>query len=57
MTRQSPEPDPDPDQPHIPAAPADVPPGTTPPVRSQDGTSETMAPAEGIRTPEPDDPE
>jgi hypothetical protein len=55
MTPETPEPDPD--RPDIPAAPADVPPGTSPPVRSQDGTSETMAPAEGVRTPEPDDPE
>ena len=54
MTRQPPEPDPD--QPDVPAAPADVPPGTAPPVRSQDGTSETTPPVHGVRTPEPDDP-
>jgi hypothetical protein len=54
MTRQPPEPDPD--QPEVPAAPADVPAGTGPPVRSQGGTSETMPPVEGVRTPEPDDP-
>ena len=51
MTPQPPEPDPD--QPDEPAAPADVPPGTAPPVRSQGGTSETMPPVEGVRTPEP----
>ena len=55
MTRQLPEPDPD--QPDLPAAPADVPPGTAPPVRSQAGTSETTPPVQGVRTPEPDDPE
>jgi hypothetical protein len=55
MTRDTPEPDPD--QPDIPAAPADVPPGTSPPVRSQGDTSETMPPVEGVRTPTPDDPE
>jgi hypothetical protein len=54
MTRQPPEPDPD--QPEAPAAPADVPAGTAPPVRSQGETSETMPPVEGVRTPEPDDP-
>lgn len=40
-----------------PAAPAEVPEGTAPPVRSWEGTSETAAPVEGIRTPQPDDPE
>ena len=55
MTSRPPEPDPD--QPDVPAAPADVPPGTSPPVRSQEGTSETMPPVEGVRTPEPSDPE
>ena len=55
MTRQPPEPDPD--QPDVPAAPADVPPRTAPPVRWQDGTSETMPPVEGIRTPQPEDPD
>jgi hypothetical protein len=55
MTRQ--EPDPDPEQPDIPAAPGAVPEGTAPPVRSLDGTSETAAPAQGVRTPEPDDPD
>jgi hypothetical protein len=55
MTRKAPEPDPD--QPDVPAAPADVPPGTAPSVRSQGGTSETTPPVEGVRTPEPDDPE
>jgi hypothetical protein len=55
MTRH--EPEPDPDQPDLPAAPADVPEGTAPPVRSLDGTSETATPAQGVRTPEPDDPE
>ena len=55
MTRDAPEPDPD--QPDIPAAPADVPPGTSPAVRSQGGTSETMPAVEGVRTPAPDDPE
>lgn len=54
MTRSLPEPDPD--QPEIPAAPADVPPGTAPPVRSEPGTSETLPPVEGVRTPSPDDP-
>ena len=54
MTRQPPEPDPD--QPEVPAAPADVPPGTSPAVRSQAGTSETAPPVQGVRTPEPDDP-
>ena len=54
MTRQ--EPEPDPDQPDIPAAPADVPEGTAPPVRSLDRTSETAEPVQGVRTPEPGDP-
>jgi hypothetical protein len=48
--------DPDPDL-DLPAAPGEVPPGTAPPVRSQPGTSETAPPVEGVRTPEPDDPE
>jgi hypothetical protein len=55
MTRD--EPLPDPEQPDIPAAPAAVPEGTAPPVRSQSETSETAAPVQGVRTPEPDDPE
>jgi hypothetical protein len=55
MTRQVPAPDPD--QPDLPAAPADVPERTAPPVRSLDGTSETATPAQGVRSPEPDDPE
>ena len=54
MTREPP--DPDPAQPDLPAAPADVPEGTAPPVRSWEGTTETAQPVEGIRTPEPDDP-
>ena len=54
MTSQIPEPDPD--HPDLPAAPADVPAGTAPAVRSQQGTSETAAPVEGVRRPEPDDP-
>jgi hypothetical protein len=48
---------PDPDRPDVPAAPAGVPEGTAPPVRSLDGTSETAPPVDGVRTPEPDDPE
>ena len=55
MTREPPAPDPN--EPEIPAAPADVPPGTSPPVRSELGTSETARPVQGIRLPEPDDPE
>ena len=55
MTRH--EPEPDPEQPEIPAAPGDVPEGTAPPVRSLGGTSETAPPVEGVRTPDPDDPE
>jgi len=55
MTRQ--EPELDPEQPDIPAAPGDVPEGTTPPVRSLGGTSETATPVQGVRTPESDDPE
>jgi hypothetical protein len=54
MTRE--EPVPDPERPGIPAAPADVPEGTAPPVRSLDGTSETAEPVQGVRTPESDDP-
>ena len=54
MTRQPPEPDPD--LPEIPAAPAGVPEGTVPPVRSLEGSSETAEPVEGVRRPEPDDP-
>jgi hypothetical protein len=54
MTRE--EPVPDPEQPEIPAAPADVPEGTAPPVRSLGGTSETAEPVQGVRTPESDDP-
>jgi hypothetical protein len=54
MTREPPEPDPA--DPGIPAAPADVPEGTAPEVRSQPGTSETLPPVQGVRTPEPDDP-
>ena len=46
----------DPDRPDIPAAPADVPEGTAPEVRSWEGTSETAKPVQGIRKPEPDDP-
>ena len=53
MTR----PEPDPEQPDIPAASGEVPEGTAPPVRSLDGTSETAAPARGVWTREPDDPE
>ena len=55
MTREHPIADPE--QPDIPAAPADVPQGTAPPVRSMDATSETAEPVEAVRTPEPDDPE
>jgi len=55
MTRDLPEPDPV--DPSIPAAPADVPEGTAPTVRSQGGTSETLPPVQGVHTPEPDDPE
>jgi hypothetical protein len=55
MTRDLPEPDPD--DPSIPAAPADVPEGTSPVVRSQPGTSETLPPVQGVRKPQPDDPE
>jgi hypothetical protein len=47
----------DPERPDIPAAPGEVPEGTAPPVRSLGGTSETAAPARGVRTPEPGDPE
>jgi len=54
MTRSMPEPDPD--RPDLPAAPADVPEGTVPPVRSLEGTSETAEPVQGVRRPEPDDP-
>jgi hypothetical protein len=54
MTRE--EPVPDPEQPEIPAAPADVPEGTAPPVRSLGGTFETAEPVQGVRTPESDDP-
>jgi hypothetical protein len=54
MTRE--EPAPDPDRPEIPAAPADVPEGTAPEVRSLDGSTETAAPVQGVRRPEPDDP-
>ena len=54
MTRENPAPDPD--DPSIPAAPADVPEGTAPEVRSQGGTTETAAPVQGVRRPEPDDP-
>lgn len=54
MTRQPPSPDPD--QPEVPAAPADLPAGTAPPVRSAPGTSETQPPAEGVRRPRDDDP-
>ena len=50
MTRH--EPVPDPEDADLPAAPADVPPGTTPPVRSLEGTSETQPPVEGIHVPE-----
>ena len=54
MTRH--EPVPDPENPDLPAAPANVPPGTSPPVRSADDTSETQPPVEGIHAPEGDDP-
>jgi hypothetical protein len=54
MTREPPAADPE--QPDVPAAPADVPPGTTPAVRSEPGSSETLPPVEGVRMPEPDDP-
>jgi hypothetical protein len=54
MTRDLPEPDPA--DPSIPAAPADVPEGTAPPVRTEPGTSETLPPVQGVREPEPDDP-
>jgi hypothetical protein len=54
MTREDPAPDPD--DPSVPAAPADVPEGTAPPVRSLDGSTETAAPVQGVRRPEPDDP-
>jgi hypothetical protein len=54
MTREDPAPDPE--RPDIPAAPADVPEGTAPPVRSLDDTSETAAPVQGVRRPEEDDP-
>jgi hypothetical protein len=54
MTRE--EPAPDPDRPEIPAAPADVPEGTAPPVRSLGGTTETAEPGQGVRLPEDDDP-
>jgi hypothetical protein len=54
MTRRAPEPDPD--APDLPAAPADVPPGTAPQVRSADGTSETLPPVEGVHTPDDDEP-
>ena len=55
MTRDLPEPDPA--DPSIPAAPADVPEGTAPPVRSEPGTSEELPPVQGIRLPEDDSPE
>lgn len=55
MTRD--EPEPDPADPSVPAAPADVPPGTAPPVRSEPGTSETLPPVDGVREPDPDQPE
>jgi hypothetical protein len=55
MTRKPP--DPDPDDPRVPAAPADVPPTTAPPVRSQPGTSETLPPVQGVHTPDPDHPD
>lgn len=54
MTRQ--ESVPDPEDPDVPAAPADVPPGTTPPVRSLEGTSETQPPVEGIPVPADEEP-
>jgi hypothetical protein len=53
MTRH--EPVPDPESPDLPAAPANVPLGTTPPVRSAEGTSETQPPVEAIQAPD-DDP-
>lgn len=53
VTRRPPEPDPE--QPEVPAAPADVPPGTAPQVRSEPGTSETLAPVQGVRAPDPED--
>ena len=55
MTREDPVPDPE--RPDVPAAPADVPEGTAPPVRSEPGTSETLPPVQGVRDPEPDQPE
>jgi hypothetical protein len=54
MTRRAPEPDPD--RPDLPAAPADVPPGTSPPVRSAEGTSETLPEVEGVYVPDDDQP-
>jgi hypothetical protein len=54
MTRRSPAPDPE--QPGIPAAPADVPPGTAPPSRSAEGTSQTQPPVEGVHAPAGDEP-
>jgi hypothetical protein len=53
MTRRAPEPDPD--LPDLPAAPADVPPGTAPPVRSAENTSETQPPVDGVYTPDDDE--
>lgn len=55
MTRD--EPVPDPADPSIPAAPADVPEGTAPPVRSERGTSETLPPVQGVRGNDEDMPE
>jgi hypothetical protein len=45
----------DPEDPDLPAAPANVPPGTSPPVRSADGTSETQPPVEGVYAPDDDE--
>jgi hypothetical protein len=43
--------------PDVPQTPADVPEGTAPEVASLEGSSEAAAPVEGVRLPEPDDPE
>jgi hypothetical protein len=42
--------------PDLPAAPADVPEGTAPPVRSAPQTSETQPPVEGVHAPDNDEP-
>ncbi len=54
MTRH--EPVPDPEVADLPAAPANVPPGTVPPVRSAEGTSETQPLVEGIHAPDGEEP-